>query len=91
MAGIILAPSLRTKLKNITVSTARARQHDAAFRNVLLCGPPGTGKTMFARQLAQQSGLDYAVLAGGDIGPLGSASVTELHKVFDWAESSRKG
>jgi ATPase family AAA domain-containing protein 3A/B len=54
-------------------------------------GPPGTGKTMFARQLAQHSGLDYAVLTGGDIAPLGREAVTELHKLFDWAKTSRRG
>jgi ATPase family AAA domain-containing protein 3A/B len=54
-------------------------------------GPPGTGKTMFARGLAQHSGLDYAVLTGGDIAPLGRDAVTELHKLFDWAKTSRRG
>ena len=38
-----------------------------------------------------QSGLEYAVLAGGDVGPLGTDAVTEIHKVFDWAETSKKG
>jgi len=46
---------------------------------------------MFARSLAQHSGLDYAVLTGGDIAPLGRDAVTELHKLFDWAKTSRKG
>lgn len=46
---------------------------------------------MFGRRLAQQSGLEYAVLAGGDVGPLGKDAVTELHRVFDWAESSKRG
>lgn len=54
-------------------------------------GPPGTGKTMFARGLAQHSGLDYAVLTGGDIAPLGRDAVTELHKLFDWAKTSKRG
>ena len=54
-------------------------------------GPPGTGKTMFARKLAQHSGLDYAILTGGDIAPLGRDAVTELHKLFDWAKTSRRG
>jgi ATPase family AAA domain-containing protein 3A/B len=31
------------------------------------------------------------MLAGGDVGPLGPAAVTELHRVFDWAKTSRKG
>lgn len=38
-----------------------------------------------------QSGLEYAVLAGGDVAPLGKDAITELHKVFDWSENSRKG
>lgn len=46
---------------------------------------------MFARNLARHSGLDYAVLTGGDIAPLGRDAVTELHKLFDWAQTSRKG
>lgn len=46
---------------------------------------------MFARTLARESGLDYAVLTGGDFSQLGSSAVTELHKVFDWSEASRNG
>jgi ATPase family AAA domain-containing protein 3A/B len=54
-------------------------------------GPPGTGKTLFARSLAYHSGLEYAILTGGDIAPLGRDAVTELHKLFDWAKTSRRG
>lgn len=46
---------------------------------------------MFARNLAHHSGLDYAILTGGDIAPLGRDAVTELHKLFDWAKTSRRG
>jgi ATPase family AAA domain-containing protein 3A/B len=46
---------------------------------------------MVAKRLARTSGLDYAVMSGGDIGPLGRDAVTELHKLFDWARSSRHG
>ena len=35
--------------------------------------------------------MDYAILTGGDVAPLGKDAVTEIHKVFDWAQSSRKG
>ena len=34
--------------------------------------------------------MDYAVMSGGDIGPLGKDAVTAIHKVFDWANTSKK-
>lgn len=91
LEGIILTPDTTQRLRDITLATVNTRQNNAFYRHLMLYGPPGTGKTMFARRLAQQSGLDYAILAGGDVGPLGKDAVTEIHKVFDWAESSRKG
>jgi ATPase family AAA domain-containing protein 3A/B len=49
-------------------------------------GPPGTGKTLAAKQLAKHSGLDFAIMTGGDVAPLGADAVTRLHELFDWAE-----
>jgi ATPase family AAA domain-containing protein 3A/B len=86
-----LHDGLDTQLRKIAVSTAHTKKNKAPFRHLLLHGPPGTGKTMCARGLAQHSGLDYAVLTGGDIAPLGRDAVTELHKLFDWAKTSRRG
>ena len=91
LSGMVLEPSLERRLRDITVSTARTKKHGAQYRNLMLYGPPGTGKTMFAMKLAKQSGLDYAVLAGGDVAPLGATAITELHRVFDWGESSKSG
>ncbi|CAN0328648.1 unnamed protein product, partial [Ectocarpus sp. 4 AP-2014] len=54
-------------------------------------GPPGTGKTLFAKGLARHSGLDYAIITGGDVAPLGREAVSEMHKLFDWAQASRRG
>lgn len=91
LKGIVLEESLDTQLRKIAVSTAHTKKNRAPFRHLLLHGPPGTGKTMFARGLAHHSGLDYAILTGGDIAPLGREAVTELHKLFDWAKTSRRG
>mmetsp|Transcript_15841 Transcript_15841/g.34710 ORF Transcript_15841/g.34710 Transcript_15841/m.34710 type:complete len:581 (-) Transcript_15841:1137-2879(-) len=91
LKGIVLEHDVESQLRKIAVSTAHTKKNRAPFRHLLLHGPPGTGKTMFARGLAQHSGLDYAVLTGGDIAPLGRDAVTELHKLFDWAKTSRRG
>jgi hypothetical protein len=45
---------------------------------------------MAAKRLARTSGLDYAIMSGGDVAPLGGAAVTQIHEMFDWAERSRK-
>src|SRR3546814_767667 len=46
---------------------------------------------MVAKRLAQSSGMDYAIISGGDVAPLGKAAVTEIHNLFQWAKRSRKG
>merc|ERR1711937_171148 len=63
----------------------------APFRHMLFYGPPGTGKTMTAKVIAKQSNMDYAILTGGDIAPLGGDAVTQLHGLFDWSATSKKG
>ena len=55
------------------------------------CNFPGTGKSMAAKRLARTAGMDYAIMSGGDVAPLGSGAVSQLHDMFDWAEGSRKG
>ena len=55
------------------------------------CRPPGTGKTMAAKRMARTSGLDYAILSGGDVAPLGPQATTRIHETFDWAERSHRG
>ena len=67
------------------------RLNRGMYRNLLFYGPPGTGKTMFAKKLAMHSEMDYAILTGGDVAPMGRDGVTAVHKLFDWAETSKKG
>ncbi|KAJ6836263.1 ATPase family AAA domain-containing protein 3-like [Iris pallida] len=88
---VVLNPSLRRRIKQLASATANTKAHGAPFRNFMFYGPPGTGKTMAARELARESGLDYALMTGGDVAPLGSQAVTEIHQLFDWSKKSRRG
>uniref|UniRef100_A0A914XRN9 AAA+ ATPase domain-containing protein n=1 Tax=Plectus sambesii TaxID=2011161 RepID=A0A914XRN9_9BILA len=91
LEGVVLNPALEARVRDIALTTKNTKRNRGLFRNVLFYGPPGTGKTMFAKSLARHSGLDYAIMTGGDIAPMGRDGVSAMHKVFDWAQSSRRG
>lgn len=91
LQGIILRPSLEKRLQEVSKATANTKKNKGLYRNLLFYGPPGTGKTMFAKSLAKHSGMDYGIMTGGDIVPMGKEGVTAMHKVFDWAQTSRRG
>lgn len=91
LEGIIFGPTVKRIITDLALSLARAHSRSAPLRHVLLYGPPGTGKTMVAKRLAYLSGLDYAIMTGGDLGPLGQAAVSELHLLLSWAKSSPRG
>ncbi|CEM02546.1 unnamed protein product [Vitrella brassicaformis CCMP3155] len=88
---IVLPAELSERLEWTSNSLVNAKRNGTPFRHLLLYGPPGTGKTLFARTISRNSGLDYAIMTGGDIGPLGKDAVNEINKLFRWANSSRKG
>ncbi|KAH3827554.1 ATPase family AAA domain-containing protein 3-B-like [Dreissena polymorpha] len=91
LSGIILRPSLEERLRDVAIATRHTKKNNGYYRNLLMYGPPGTGKTMFAKNLARHSGMDYAIMTGGDVAPMGKEGVTAMHKVFDWAQTSRNG
>jgi len=88
---IILENELTERLRWTSNALLSAQVNGTPFRHLLLHGAPGTGKTLFARTLAKQCGLDYAIMSGGDLGPLGKDGPNELHKLFRWADNSRNG
>ena len=91
LKDVVLSKDLDSKLRRVAISTSNTIKNRAPYRHMLLHGPPGTGKTMFAKGLARESGMHYAIMTGGDVAPLGRDAVTEIHKVFDWANANNKG
>ncbi|XP_059185308.1 ATPase family AAA domain containing 3 [Centropristis striata] len=91
LEGVVLSPTLEERVRDIAIATRNTRQNHGLYRNILMYGPPGTGKTLFAKKLAMHSGMDYAIMTGGDVAPMGRDGVTAMHKVFDWAGTSRRG
>lgn len=89
--NVVLHPSLQRRIEHLARATANTKSHQAPFRNMLFYGPPGTGKTLVAREIARKSGLDYAMMTGGDVAPLGAQAVTKIHEIFDWSKKSKRG
>lgn len=91
LKDVILKPRLEEHLRDLSISIRTTKKNKGTFGNVLFYGPPGTGKTLVAKNLTEYSGMDYAILTGADVAPLGADAVTSIHKLFDWANTSRKG
>ncbi|RAL51524.1 unnamed protein product [Cuscuta campestris] len=91
LEDVVLNPSLKKRVSQLVRTMTFTKAHQAPFRNVLFHGPPGTGKTLVAREIARSSGLDYALMTGGDVAPLGPQAVTKIHQLFDWAKKSNRG
>uniref|UniRef100_H2Z982 AAA+ ATPase domain-containing protein n=1 Tax=Ciona savignyi TaxID=51511 RepID=H2Z982_CIOSA len=88
---IFFQPTLEERVRDIAIATRNTKKNKGVYRNILLHGPPGTGKTLFSKKLAMHSGMDFAIMTGGDVAPMGREGVTATHKMFDWANSSRRG
>lgn len=91
LSDVVLRQDVASRVANLATAVKNTRVNGAPYRHLLFYGPPGTGKTMVAKRLARASGMEYAIMSGGDVGPLGKEGVTQLHKLFDWAEASPKG
>ena len=80
-------PAIKWSLR---AATATWKQFYSLFLRVL--NQTSSSKVLSVFQsLAKHSGMDYGIMTGGDIVPMGKEGVTAMHKVFDWAQTSRRG
>jgi ATPase family AAA domain-containing protein 3A/B len=95
-AKMIFAPELEQQLQDeikqtVNINTRiRSGKKNVTYRNLLLWGPPGTGKTMFARQLARQSNLEWVEITGSSLFTKG-AGIAAIDELFEWANKSKRG
>jgi len=90
-SDVVLHPKLHQQVMRLADATRSAKRRKMPLQHAMFYGPPGTGKTMVAQRFAEYSGLEYAIMSGGDVAPLEEQAVTELHKLFKWVHRSRRG
>lgn len=88
---VVLHPDLQKQVMRLAAATRSAKKRRMPLMHIMFYGPPGTGKTMVAQRFAEYSGLEYAIMCGGDVAPLQEEAVTELHKLFKWVHRSKRG
>lgn len=96
---LVFNDALKERLNGIAKATRtireriKAGQGNMKYRNLLLEGPPGTGKTMFARVLAQFSGMDYDIISGASFTQFVNVGegITEMNKLFERGRRSANG
>ena len=55
LQGVVLDPSLESRLREIAIATRFTKRNYGLFRNLLMHGPPGTGKEIEKRRGAHKN------------------------------------
>lgn len=88
-----MAP-LKKELRDKVIWVLRNKDKAALYRitppnGMLLYGPPGCGKTFFAQKFAEESGFNYQLINGSDLGStLVHGSQLKIGELFQEAEKN---
>ena len=95
---LVFEPDLKKRLSDIIKATDIIRKRikkgyqNVKYRNLLLWGLPGTGKTMFSRQLADEAHMDYDIMSGASFAQFANGEgITEMNRLYKRAESWKNG
>lgn len=89
----IFSPEIEEQVNDIVLTTKNIIKNGGNFENVLLFGPPGTGKSMIAEYTARASNMDYYMMSAAELTQFiqRKEHISELNKLLNNAESSRNG
>lgn len=89
ITDVILDSKLTTFFLGLTKSIKNTINNGTFFRHVLLWGPPGGGKTMMAKRIAKNSGLEYIYFAASSLDQFSiEEGMIKLTELFKYAEKS---
>lgn len=82
---MIINDSLKEDLTYIIQMTQNIQKNGGFYENILLYGEPGTGKTLFAKLLAEYCNMDYVIIPAANISQFlaQGKSVDELNQLFN--------
>ena len=88
---VILNDYLKVRTEVLTQSIINAAANDTFFRHYLFFGPPGTGKTMLAKSMAVESGLEYIIISGADLNQYSlEEGIKQIRHLFEFAKACPK-
>jgi len=90
---LFFSGSLQQQLTDLLLRVQTAKNYGENLPNVLFYGPSGTGKTAFAKALAYNSGMDYALTSGSEFAKITDLAIAsnELRKLLTWAQETDNG
>jgi AAA+ superfamily predicted ATPase len=89
LQDMIFAKKVKEQTAEIIAFQQAHKKVKEGFDNILLVGHPGTGKTMFAKAIAAELGMDYIVLTGSSFFQE-NAGVKAVDQIFGTLTRGRK-